>query len=208
MFDLFLLMACNACVLVFMFLYLKARINKLLDIDSNIDRVKIEIGSLIAEMNAATDRNLSLIEDRITALKEQALLVDRKIALLNSETSKKQKSQETYMELSRVKKIEPETNLKAETQEEKIIKSNYEKAREELPLFDSVNESEKTKVLKTERIVSAPTMIMNSKSIPEKIIEMYAMGFSSEVISSKLGISVSEIELAINLEEQRALFKD
>ncbi|GAB6089837.1 hypothetical protein [Spirochaeta dissipatitropha] len=78
-----------------------------------MDELRSEIGGVIVEMNASTDRNIQLIEDRIQQLKEIIATADSRIQLLNAELAKAKKGDELYVQLRGSKRGAPMTTTAA-----------------------------------------------------------------------------------------------
>lgn len=64
-----------------------------------LSTIREEINSLITELNAETERDVVLLEDKMNELKKMLSDVDKKILLLNTESLKKQKEHVFFNEL-------------------------------------------------------------------------------------------------------------
>jgi hypothetical protein len=56
------------------------------------------------------------------------------------------------------------------------------------------------------RIQRSAEQIDIKKPLPERALELYRMGFTVELIASRLGRTVGEIELMLSLEERKGDF--
>lgn len=81
------------------YLILKRKIEKKANADSHLEEVREEVARVIIELNQTTDRNIALIEDRITRLVELLATADKKIGLLKRESEKHEVSQSVYSKL-------------------------------------------------------------------------------------------------------------
>jgi hypothetical protein len=79
-----------------MYVYFKSRIDKRLSSESLHEEMRKEVSSIIQELNRTTDRNISLIENRISLLKGILDTADKKILLLRRETGKSELSARMY----------------------------------------------------------------------------------------------------------------
>jgi len=82
------------------YLILKKKIDKIANTDSQLEEVREEVARIIIELNQTTERNIALIEDRISRLAELLSTADKKIGLLKRESEKHEVSQKVYSELS------------------------------------------------------------------------------------------------------------
>ena len=83
------------------YLILKAKLNKSVDPRAILESIREEVDRIIVELNSTTDRNITLMEDKVqslTALLEQA---DKKIGILKREIEKHELSGKVYSELAR-----------------------------------------------------------------------------------------------------------
>jgi len=83
------------------YLILKAKLNKSVDPKAILESIREEVDRIIVELNSTTDRNITLMEDKVqslTALLEQA---DKKIGILKREIEKHELSGKVYSELAR-----------------------------------------------------------------------------------------------------------
>lgn len=82
------------------YLILKARLGKALNAARLLGEVREEVNRILVELNQTTNRNITLIEDRIGRLNELLGRADKKIALLEREIEKQQMSSRLYSQLS------------------------------------------------------------------------------------------------------------
>ena len=85
---------------VLVYLLLKKKIAKSLDAATILDQVRDEVGRIVVELNQTTNRNITLIEDRINALSELLSKADKKIALIRREAEKQEIGARLYTELA------------------------------------------------------------------------------------------------------------
>jgi len=172
-----------AIILVLMgggFLYLKVRVDRVVSGEEWIHKIRDEIDQLVLEMNQTAERNVALLENRIKALQNLMTEADKKIKILQNESEKSDMSRQVYTHLKK-----QTVNLPAAHQKETPEKPD-------LPLFDQLD---KPAPPKKESTAGAD----RNRSLKVKVMELYSQGFSSEIISQKLGASISEVDLIINL---------
>lgn len=86
---------------VAVYLLLKARISRALDPATVLREIRGEVDRMIVELNQTTDRNVSLVEDRIRKVSELLEAADKKIGLLRRESEKQEVASRVYSELKR-----------------------------------------------------------------------------------------------------------
>jgi len=174
---------------------------------------RTEVDKLIADIDAITDRDQLLVEERIKTLRGILEDVDKRINVYIREIDRKKVQEEAYLELGKKRSMVnisqeyiakvPE-NPPAQTQkdiitEEKDIseKNNIETAT--IPEENPIQESQTPTV---PRIVISPQQI-KPKPLPltEQVAELSKAGLSTRLIALRLGVSISEVELAIAMSD-------
>jgi transcriptional regulator len=84
---------------VIIYFVLKKKITRVLDPSSVLREIRGEVDRIIVELNQTTDRNISLVEDRIRRVSELLEQADRKIGLLRRESEKQELAARVYSEL-------------------------------------------------------------------------------------------------------------
>jgi len=86
--------------LLFVYLLLRDRVRRATSVESRMAEVREEVSRLLVELNQATDRNIALMEDKITALNAAISTADKKIGLLRRETEKHDVGSQIYSRLA------------------------------------------------------------------------------------------------------------
>jgi hypothetical protein len=86
----------------FSFIFFKNYLRRRTDPEWILAEWKEEINRLTADMDAAADRNVTLVEDRIKSLKERIKEADRRIALSLREEDKRRTQEAAYAALGRM----------------------------------------------------------------------------------------------------------
>lgn len=94
-----LIVSMNLAVFLVFYLYIKRRLDRALKSDEMANRARTEINQMILELNQITDRNISLIEDRLNALTEILSKADKSIVLMNREVEKQDSRTGVYSHL-------------------------------------------------------------------------------------------------------------
>jgi len=177
------LIICLALYL-FMFFYFKWYIKRRTSASGFLPEYRAEVNRLIADIDAATDRDSQLVEDRIKKLKEILDDTDRRVSVYVKELEKSRTGEALYTSLGRG--IRDALNTKAESAP--VVRANIEvmPPREPVPSMASVGEQQTQKPVSRRQIRAHIDLLANE-------------GLPTEEIASRLGISIAEVDLAMNL---------
>ncbi|MDR2192878.1 MAG: hypothetical protein LBP19_00165 [Treponema sp.] len=171
---------------------------------------KDEVSKLIAEIDTATDRDATLIEDRIKTIRALLDEVDKRIMLYDQEVAKRRANEEMYAELGRRRIAEAHisTSYNPALQNNtppSVMSLDNEVSIQSLLKKDRGAEVDKKDKISEDRTKEMPhTIYDEQKYILEQITELSKAGFSSNLIAARLGMSISEVELAIAIAERRS----
>ncbi|MDA3957843.1 hypothetical protein [Oceanispirochaeta sp.] len=166
------------------FFYLKIRVDRVVSGEEWIRKIRDEIDQLVLEMNQTAERNVALLEHRIKAMQNLLNEADKKMIVLQKESEKSDLSRQVYTHLK--KQVVPENGMNSGKNVEEV----------DLPLFAQPTSRDGTE---------HPPVILEKEPPPlkEKVMDLYGQGFSTEIISQKLGASISEVDLIISLKTGR-----
>jgi hypothetical protein len=185
------IIAVTLVVWTLFFLYFRNYLRRRTGSRRILEEFQEEVEKLIAEINAATDRDLTLIEDRIGSLKNILADADKRISVYKKESEKRTMHDRSYAELGK----------------KTIIKNDAPSlfAAEEIPSVSKpIEHTETNAVLSSEgpRFVRSSIRVEPKTPFAEQVLQLVNNGFSKELIAKHLGASISEVELAINLAEK------
>ena len=83
------------------YLILKAKVNKSVDPAAILESIREEVDRIIVELNSTTDRNITLLGDKVQSLTSLLEQADKKIGILKREIEKHELSGKVYSELAR-----------------------------------------------------------------------------------------------------------
>lgn len=172
--DLLALLLFNSGILLLMFLFFRRRIDRELSADRAIEKVRTEIGQLVAEMNKTTERNITLIEDRVRRVGAEIDRADRSLSALTRVRETTERSVETYNELGRIRK--PGANI--EQQEART----QEAPAAEVPAAEAL-----------------PERPAERRTMRDSAVDLHRQGVPVDEIASRLGGTIAEIELMVGL---------
>ncbi len=172
--DLLALLLFNSGILLLMFLSLRRRVDRELTAERALEKVRTEVGHLVTEMNKTTERNITLIEDRVRRVGAEIDRADRSLAALTRVRETTERSVETYNELGRVRSREPAADATV---------SPPEIPPKSAPVpHDPVSESPPGR-----------------RSIRDSAVELHRQGVTVDEIASRLGSTIAEVELMVGL---------
>ncbi len=225
------LLAVNLLGLALIFLFVRGRIRKALEVEGLQEKLRQEIGQLVRDLNQTTDRNISLLEDAIRVLKEAVTEADRKAAVLKREAERRSSEGAVYDRLGRIRAAASSGDRPVPVGDADEPPRSPRPARPS-PGPSSTPGSAPEPETAPEyapaprrsgpgRIASDPGSDVPQPAIPfvtfsstplrskpplkEEVLSLNRRGISSEFIAAKLGITVAEVELIVSLEEQRGL---
>jgi hypothetical protein len=99
--DLLILVALDVAGLVIIWFVLRARIRRALEIEGLLAEARKEIRMLSIEINETTDRNITLIEDRLGFLRDFLAEADRRLGVYRRELDNRKSETELYTRLGR-----------------------------------------------------------------------------------------------------------
>jgi hypothetical protein len=167
--------------------YLKRRTSR----ERILGEFRDEIDRMIAEIDNATDRDAALVEDRIKSLRAILEDTDKRITLYARELERRQSHERAYRELGNAR---PLSAAPAATPSPSpgpaAVPGDHPDPQEPAP----------------PRFVRAPQRV-EPKPPPfaEQVAELYRGGISADLIASRLGVALAEVDLAIAILESRGL---
>lgn len=211
--PLIIALAVQAVVSVALIAWTRVKVRRFLGADEELERIRREIGSLIVELDATADRNVTVLEDRLRALKDSLAEADKRIALLGQERSRRQAEAVVYDRLGRAG--EPRRPVQApQAASESAQPRQVLDADEPQVLRSSEKETGPLSVGQ-----AAPSPISGAPSVPfirfsdkplatdepfvDKVVSLARRGFSSDIIAARLGATIAEVDLALAIERER-----
>jgi len=198
----FILSAASLCAVVFSFFFFRWYIARKTAARELLADYRAEVYRLIAEIDAASDRDSLLVEERIKTLKKIIEDTDRRISVYMRELQRSRDGEAMYANLGR--------GIRAalDSRGPQLELIPLEKTTEYTELHGEKKEKEdtdtKNSVLLRGDKDSEPTPPSRKRGakkpkIKVQIAEMAAQGASPQKIASRLKLSIAEVELALNL---------
>jgi hypothetical protein len=192
---LFIIFSAASLILwAFTFVYFHVRMNKISRGEDLLSDYRKETARLIAEIDSATERDSRIVESRIESMKTVLEDIKKRTGIYVRELEKRQDGERLYSELGKKQVIIPAPDEKVE----EYVPPDYQ-----IPPAGQENTCEPAGRTKAGEAVpnASPygSLPEDPRILRERFSELARQGFSAETIASKLGISISEAELAMAL---------
>jgi hypothetical protein len=186
------------------FIYFRSYLRRQAGPEVLLAEFREEVYKLIAEIDAATDKDALLVEERVRTLRNILEDVDKRVAVHIREMDRRRFQEEAYAELGKKRRImDSFSNPKAGQRPGAYGPQGTAPAEnaEALPVTNT-NTGEAAALLNGQpagpRIMAAERPI-EPKPAPfaEQVAELSRAGLSSSLIAARLGVGIAEVELAI-----------
>ena len=217
----------------FIFAFFRKRFRDALDVGKAVEEARHEMGALIAELNRTTERNVSLIEDRIAEIGKAIDGAERRFGLIRRESEGRERERAMIDRLARAKPIVP-----AKAREAYAAGSSRPvvSAPPEAPASgpDAIQADEDRGLAVADGVAvrerGIPTALAEPRTAPsleepgllpgiflseqsiglgpdpgETAVALWESGLTAGLIASRLSMTVAEVDLIIAMEEQRRL---
>ena len=180
-------------------LLLRDRVRRATSSDSRIAEIREEMGRLLVELNQATDRNIALMEDKITVLNEAISTADKKIGLLRRETEKHDVGSQIYSRLAEGRPYRSPVSAPAAAEAARVERpvAQPAEARQPAPAAPPLA------VELSERAEPAGQHRASEPDARQRVMVLSRAGFSPSLIASRVGVPLGEVELIISLEQRK-----
>jgi hypothetical protein len=214
----FILLALDLGGLVLLWFLLRARIRRFLELENLLSGVREESRALVMELNETADRNVSILEDRIAAIRGLLDEVDRRMGLARRELESRESEREVFEKLRRRRPIVPAQDedevpipleLRAsDSRPEALVEGASpveSRLRASAPVAAKATEPREGEApRRIPEISLAAEAVTPVRSRREEAYDLYRKGFSADIIAARLGATVAEIELLVDIEERRS----
>jgi len=197
----------SLCLCISGFFFFRWYIAKKTAASSLLPDYRTEVYRMIADIDAATDRDLLLVEERIKTLKQLLDDTDRRISVYMRELQRSRSSEAMYASLGRGIRAaldshpatEPELPADQPPAEPPAANAAYTANQTDAKAPAARKRSAKRKPApEGEDALFAQTPPAKPK-IKVQIAELSAQGLSPSEIASRLELSIAEVDLALNL---------
>jgi hypothetical protein len=174
-----------------------------------------EVDKLIIEIDSATDRGLTLMEDRISSLKTLLDETDRRISVYKKETERRTIHEHAYAELGKKMLSKPNPHVPSLFVPEELsnepssdfIPEKKSVQSDDIVVSSSEELNNNNRQLSNEgpKFIRSSIRVEPKTPFAEQVLYLANAGFSKELIAHHLGTAIAEVELAIALTERKNL---
>ncbi len=197
----------NIVLWIVMFRILKTKYS-----DEHLRDLRKEVNLLVTDIDRAAERDIALLENRINNLRDLIDEAEKKITLAKNAEENRKKEKQVLDELSektyRAKNYLNGAKINPVSRVVQIYEQNSSPSILEVKAEEKNNREEKPSVFVNfspdagEDYFSPPssfTQEKNTQSIKAKILEMANEGFSSDLIADQLHVSMTEVNMIIEM---------
>jgi hypothetical protein len=179
----------------FSFIYLLGYLRRRTGARRILDDFEEEVNKLIAGIDAAADRDITLLEDKSAALKALLETLDRRIATYARELDRREKQETAYAALGRGIR----SSLRVSPPEPPPAAAPGNTDQSGVVETPDPAEPEPEEPFEQPRFIRSPTPVKPKIPLVEQARELCRNGFSPETIAIRLGATLAEIDLALAL---------
>lgn len=174
--GIFVALAASAVSFAALYLLLTRRVRALVDPDTILAQIRREVEELIVELNSTTERNISLMEQKLKTLSGVLQKVEKRLAVLRREAAALEQSERVYAALRRPP--EPEASVPTLTDEQRMPHRGADRT----PVPDAPAGGE--------------------EDVRALVVSLHRAGISADSIARKVKLSRAKVELIVSLEEE------
>jgi hypothetical protein len=208
--------------LLLVYVVLRDRLQRAMTVQSQIAEIREEVSRLLVELNQTTDRNVALMEDKISSLNEALSTADKKIGLLHREIEKHDVGSQIYSRLAEGRARPPAALPGRPEAGEQPRQGRLQQEPPGEPVPRPANEGRTAAVPKAmpslavelsekpeapgERRDASPAEERKTGAEPdlrERVMMLHRAGFSLSLIASRVGAPLGEVELIVSLEQRK-----
>lgn len=200
------------CIInIILWIVLFAHFRKIFAPNNLLKDVRREVEKLLIEIDRTADKDISVIEKRSKDLRELIDRADSQIILANNSQKEKLREKKIFNEINKMYSLEdtPDNRYGSKNDEDNAVKVDIDFDSYKIPmeLQNKKNaETGQTEILEefNQPVIQRPSFNENNHStevqpVKQRVLELYNAGYSSDLISQSLDISVREIELIISM---------
>jgi hypothetical protein len=184
----------------FFFVYLHLYIRRRTSHENILANYRDEVNRLIADIDAATDRDAQLVEDRIASLRKLLEDADRRISLLSRDLERRRPGAELYTALGKAPRLAASSPPPAgDAPAPGIAVPNIAPAASGIaaPAPSAQLPDTQWPPGEGEPVAQPPAPAAVERPLTERAAELSRQGIAPELIAARLKVSLSEVQLAL-----------
>lgn len=199
--TLIVLVSINVLGYVALYFVLRERIRRASSPKAQMGELREEVNRLMIELNQTTDRNISLLEDKIASLTELISKAEKTLTMLHREGEKHEVGSRVYGRILEARAPRPAS--RADRTGSEIRSEIRSETRLEEPRRRggaTAVDSEKTSARGEDQSRPADT-----RDTRDRVVELHRAGLTASLIAARVGAPLGEVELIISLAERKGL---
>jgi len=199
----------SLCVSVLSFFFFRWYIRRETALTKQLEVYRKEVDGLIAAIDTVTDRDSMLVEERVKTLKKVLEDTDKRIAVFLREVQRNRSGEALYDSLGRGIRAALDSRPHSKEQPALFpaepVSPHSAVPRGVVPLAsggateNDTRHADEASAGKKQKNKAKRSQASTEKSAKVQIAEMSAKGTPPQEIASSLGISIAEVDLALNL---------
>jgi hypothetical protein len=207
--------AASLLICGFSFIYFQAYLRRRTGAKRILAEFEEEVNNIVATIDAAADRDITLVEERVRSLKTLLDAADRRIAAYAREMDSRASQETAYAALNQGGGLAPSAPEPPHT-EKPAPQPAYSEPSAASPAATAARanpdpvaraKSGGTIALplgEGPRFIKSPSPVKpKPRPLTERVSELSQNGLSPEAIASRLGVTISEVDLALAVSERR-----
>ena len=186
----------------FIFFYLKWYIKRRTSASELLAEYRTEVRRLIVEINAATDRDTQLVEERIKTLKTILGDTDKRVAVYARELERSRTGEALYTSLGRGIRAALKTPVETTPSQPEQTQGAQTQSAQTPGVQTPLPAQQESRPVPEAPAGQSSQKNSSKRQIRAQIEAMVNQGLPPAEIASRLNISLSEVDLAINLIER------
>jgi hypothetical protein len=170
---------------LFSFLYFRSWLKRRTARAQLVSEIQEDVATIVTELNRITERDISLLEERENSVKALLEEAEKRFKVYARELDRSKSAEKTYQELG---------------------KNRLLRTLEVLPDREPTGDAQAALASPPPPEKPAEPAAVQGEAIPlrDQVRELAKTGLSSRIIASRLGVSITEVELIMDLLGRRA----
>lgn len=203
------LLAAQALIAAVAMLWVRRYLRRLADEDGAVAAARRDLAALIAELDATTDRNLTIVEDKLAELKSALGEIDKRLALLSRERpvrtgAASENAASAPVQAPAGYAAPPPRRAPPVAYDRRGLPSDEFAFSAAVPEADTRPDAAAKPAGGVPFVRLSQRQFEAEESFPDRVIRLYRKGLSADAIAASLGAHRSEVEIAIAMEESRS----
>jgi hypothetical protein len=198
--TLVVLVLINILGYVALYFVLRERLRRASSPKAQMGELREEVNRLMVELNQTTDRNISLLEDKIASLTELISKAEKTLTMLHREGEKHEVGSRVYGRIIEARAPRPASRGGERTGGEPHLEEVRRRGG------TTAVDSERTPARREAAPSTAPEEDKGrSADTRDRVVELYKAGLTASLIAARVGAPLGEVELIISLAERKGL---